>query len=177
MADPQSSYGNDVTNIVKLHELYEATDVPLGESLQKLAQLKVYIEGIGTQSGQPDSTLGLGTGRGESGVAARVNKAFAQIQIEINTLIRENPDCEITSLVFDTFGFSRGAAAARHFANEVVRCNHGALNVIVRSNSGGYGRHFANRFGSDVHMGFIGLFDTVASVAGSRIWAISRPVR
>jgi hypothetical protein len=34
---------------------------------------------------------------------------------------KSNKKIEITSIQFDVFGFSRGAAAARHFCNEVLQ--------------------------------------------------------
>ncbi|PTT88187.1 hypothetical protein DBR29_18450, partial [Pseudomonas sp. HMWF005] len=72
MRDPDSSYANDTTNVQKLSELYFAPQKAEGDSLQKQAFRMIYIEGIGTQSGKKDSTLGGGTGRGETGVAGRV---------------------------------------------------------------------------------------------------------
>lgn len=121
MADPNSSYGNDVTNVHKLWSLYHESRVPEGDDEQKQAFLKVYIDGIGTTAGERDSLIGLGLGRGETGVVERVWGAFGRIRARINDMIGANPDIEIIHLTFDTFGFSRGAAAARHFANEVAQ--------------------------------------------------------
>src|SRR5690606_34907274 len=107
MADPDSSYGNDVTNVHRLWFLYHESRVPEGDGEQKQAFLKVYIDGIGTSAGEQDSLVGSGLGRGETGIAERVWGAFGRIRARVNDLIGANPDIEISHLTFDTFGFSR----------------------------------------------------------------------
>jgi hypothetical protein len=166
MADPDSSYGNDVTNVRKLMELYVESAAPTGEGSQKRLSRKVYIEGIGTQVGEEDSLLGAGMGRGETGVIGCVQKAFALIASGVTRAIQENPDCIISSLVFDTFGFSRGAAAARHFANEIVKGVQGPLRTTLHDNAKGFAPDFVERYQRGIDIGFIGLFDTVTSVGG-----------
>ncbi|MBP3998106.1 phospholipase effector Tle1 domain-containing protein [Pseudomonas koreensis] len=173
MSDPDSSYGNDVSNIKKLSELYDAVPVAQGGRASRV----VYVEGIGTRSGEKDSTLGAGTGRGETGVAGRVESVFPMIQQAINRVLEDNPDSEITSLTFDTFGFSRGAAAARHFANEIVRTSRGPLGHVLRNLPRAFGPRFNDQYKSDINMGFIGLFDTVPSIAGwSNLGNIKSPI-
>ncbi|EJM13529.1 hypothetical protein PMI21_04156 [Pseudomonas sp. GM18] len=177
MSDPDSSYGNDVSNVKKLSDLYEAVPEAEGEGLQKRASRVVYVEGIGTRSGEKDSTLGAGTGRGETGVAGRVESSLALIKQRINEVLLDNPDSEITSLTFDTFGFSRGAAAARHFANEIVRTSRGPLGDVLRSLPKAFSSNFIDQYKNDINMGFIGLFDTVPSIAGwSNLGNIKSPV-
>jgi len=166
MADPDSSYGNDVTNVRKLMDLYWVAPALEGSGLQKRAIRKLYMDGIGTEAGEQDSILGSGAGRGDTGVSGRVQKAFDQIKDLIDTTLNEYPDCEISSLTFDCFGFSRGAAAARHFANEVVRGPQGPLGAALQSNGKAFSPGFTGRYQRDIDMGFIGLFDTVAAVAG-----------
>ncbi|MCU7249721.1 phospholipase effector Tle1 domain-containing protein [Pseudomonas koreensis] len=177
MSDPDSSYGNDVSNVKKLSDLYESSKIAEGDGSRKQAFGMVYVEGIGTRSGEEDSTLGMGTGRGETGVAGRVQSAFVLIRQHIKDLLDNNPGGEITSLTFDTFGFSRGAAAARHFANEVVRTKRGPLGDILRSNSYFFSPTLDDQYQRDINMGFIGLFDTVPSIAGwSNLGNIKSPV-
>lgn len=72
MSDPDSSYGNDVSNVKRLSDLYDAVPDAVGEGTLKGTSRVVYIEGIGTRSGEEDSKFGSGTGRGETGVASRV---------------------------------------------------------------------------------------------------------
>lgn len=166
MRDPESSYGNDATNIQKLSELYHAPRKVESTALRKEAFRVLYIDGIGTEAGQPDSLIGSGIGRGESGVARRVQHAFREIQLTINAFQLDNPDQKITHLIFDTFGFSRGAAAARHFANEVALGSRGPLQSVVLGASKSFSHAFIGKYQHDIKMGFIGLFDTVASVGG-----------
>jgi len=165
MSDPESSYGNDVSNVKRLSDLYYSTQEPEGMGLQKRASFAIYLEGIGTQTGKKDSLITSGTGRGDTGVAGCVQKAFREIKERIAFFFEQYPDSEISSLTFDAFGFSRGAAAARHFANEVVRWL-GPLELILHDHSKAFSLRFNRQYGHDVDMGFIGLFDTVPSVAG-----------
>jgi len=165
MSDPDSSYGAGPTNIKKLFSLYKKTQKAEGDGLLKYVSSPIYVEGIGTESNQMDSAVGAGTGRGETGVTSRVQASFTQIKQAIEEALQENPDSEIASLTFDTFGFSRGAAA-RHFANEVVRGNQGALGDLLNRNAADFSRTFDNKYGNGIKMGFIGLFDTVPSIAG-----------
>ncbi|AIC19627.1 hypothetical protein EY04_12180 [Pseudomonas chlororaphis] len=165
MRDPESSYGNGVSNIKLLRELYYAPQKTEGEGLKRCAYRAIYIEGIGTKAGEKDSLITSGTGRGDTGVSGCVQRAFREIEEHINDVQKENPESEITSLTFDAFGFSRGAAAARHFANEVVRWL-GPLELILHDHSKAFSPRFNRQYGNDVDMGFIGLFDTVPSVAG-----------
>ncbi len=130
MADPDSSFGNDLTNVRKLRDLYQEPLSPEGDSQHRPLSRGLYIDGIGTKAGGKDSLIGSGTGRGDTGVESRVQEAFVGIKAFVSDIIKENPDCEISSLTFDAFGFSRGAAAARHFANEVVRGKNGPLGKL-----------------------------------------------
>lgn len=166
MSDPDSSYGNDLTNVKKLSELYHAPPELEGEGQQKLAYRKVYVDGIGTVAGEQDNLVGSGFGRGETGVAERVWTAFKHIKGEVQRLLQNNPDTEISSLTFDTFGFSRGAAAARHFANQLLLGNRGPLREVIQGGGKAFGAFFVEQFQADIQIGFIGLFDTVAAVAG-----------
>ncbi|AZD01759.1 T6SS phospholipase effector Tle1-like catalytic domain-containing protein [Pseudomonas chlororaphis] len=165
MRDPESSYGNDVSNVKRLRELYYSPQKAEGEGLQRRAYRSIYVEGIGTRTGEKDSLITSGTGRGDTGISGCVQRAFREIEERIVFFFEQNPESEISSLTFDAFGFSRGAAAARHFANEVVRWL-GPLELILHSHSDAFCPSFNRQYGNDVDMGFIGLFDTVPSVAG-----------
>lgn len=166
MSDPDSSYGNDVSNVKKLSDLYDAVPEAVGDGLLKSTSRVVYVEGIGTQAGVEDVAFGAGTGRGETGVVGRVQSSFPMIQQAISRVLIDNPDSEITSLTFDVFGFSRGAAAARHFANEVVRTSRGPLGNVLRNLPRAFSSKFNDQYKGDINVGFIGLFDTVPSIAG-----------
>lgn len=177
MSDPDSSYGAGPTNIRKLSELYDAQDRAEGEGLRKQAARMIYVDGIGTRAGEKDSPFGGGTGRGNTGVASRVQSSFESIGLRIKELLEGNPGSEVTSLTFDSFGFSRGAAAARHFANQVVRGKQGPLGEVLRSHSEAFSRTFNDQYDGDIRMGFIGLFDTVPSIAGwSNLGNVKSPI-
>ena len=125
MGVADSSYGADATNINKLADLYYESPIGEGEGAIKKVSRPLYIEGIGTRANEKDSLVGQGMGRGETGVAGRVQTSFTFIKQVIEDALQENPNSEIASITFDTFGFSRGAAAARHFSNEIVRGKQG----------------------------------------------------
>jgi hypothetical protein len=166
MGDPDSSYGAGPTNIRKLFSLYEEIKEAEGDGQFKRVSRALYIDGIGTLKDEKDSVVGSGMGRGETGVVGRVQASFTQINDIIEEALKENPNSEIISLKFDTFGFSRGAAAARHFSNEVVRGKQGLLGILLNSSASDFSRSFDGQYGSGIDMGFIGLFDTVPSIAG-----------
>ncbi|WP_183781338.1 DUF2235 domain-containing protein [Pseudomonas sp. JAI115] len=177
MSDPDSSYANDISNVKKLSDLYYETQDVEEDATGKLVLRKLYLEGIGTTAGAKDSAVGMGTGRGSSGIAARVQQAFRDIDELIQEVVDANTDSEITSLTFDAFGFSRGAAAARHFANEVALGNRGPLRAILTQYERALSRTFLDYYNSDIRIGFIGLFDTVASIGGfSNGWNVQSPI-
>jgi type VI secretion system secreted protein VgrG len=162
---PDNSYGNDVSNIVRLYRLYEdrVDETLLPEATT--TSIAIYVNGIGTTSGGEDSLYSQATGLGETGVAARVEQSPALIMEQIRRLDEKNPGMKIDRIEFDVFGFSRGAAAARHFANEVLK---GEQNVLAKSLPAGspiLSSNFNWRLKTDVTINFIGLFDTVASIA------------
>ncbi|MBS4086134.1 T6SS phospholipase effector Tle1-like catalytic domain-containing protein [Pseudomonas rustica] len=166
MGDPDSSYGAGLTNVKKLYSLYKKAQKTEADGSFKYLSRPVYVDGIGTESNEKDSVLGAGTGRGDTGVAARVQSSFTEIKQIIEEALQDNPNCEITSLTFDTFGFSRGAAAARHFSNEIVRGKRGPLGDLLNGYSSEFSGSFDSQYGNGIKMGFVGLFDTVPSIAG-----------
>ncbi|MGW8464835.1 PAAR domain-containing protein [Pseudomonas sp. CLCA07] len=166
MSDSDSSYANDESNIKKLSDLYFAPPDILDDGELHLRFESVYVDGIGTSSGQADSMLGAGMGRGAMGVTAKVEEAFKKIGRTIYDFSQSYPDSKIINLTFDTFGFSRGAAAARHFSNEVALGQNGALGDISKIFRGAFHQTCNVEYQHDVQMGFIGLFDTVPSVGG-----------
>lgn len=166
MADPDSSYGNDITNIRKLHDLYPEEAIPTGESSRVRLTRRIYVDGIGTRAGGKDSLLGAALGRGDTGVVSRVQEAFDSIERTLCRLAVDVEGCQFTSVIFDVFGFSRGAAAARHFVNEVASSHRSYWRAILTANKQLFSLTFIDDYKRDVDIGFIGLFDTVASVGG-----------
>lgn len=120
------------SNVARLFELY-----PPGQAL--------YIEGVGTARGEADDLLAQATGRGASGVAARVAQVPGQVGDLLRRLLARHPQAAPATLQLDLFGFSRGATAVRHLLNDLS-----ALQAVC-------GEH-------PLRVNFVGLFDTVASI-------------
>lgn len=122
----RDSYWNPYSNIAKLYDLYKVKTIPSKDNKDDNngypnfgyhAIFKQYVEGIGTERGKEDDTRGSSVGRGELGILAKVEKGIKDlVNNELNSLPKNK---QIYKIVFDVFGFSRGAAAARHFCNEV----------------------------------------------------------
>ena len=160
MLDPDSSYANADTNIVRLYRLYQDDTQRAVEQDERSAAIPVYIEGIGTRARQPDSAFSMGTGMGASGVLGCVQNFPAAFAKQYVLFQRNNPDIIIEAIKFDLFGFSRGSAAARHFANEVLKPGGGIAAT-------GLAKCFSWQ-SAMVKLNFIGLFDTVTAVADLR---------
>ena len=164
-SSPDNSYGNDVSNIVRLYELYTDHSFETLSEKTRNASLRVYIEGIGTTAEAGDSLYAQATGRGETGVSARVEQSPEKIIRQFRSLIDKNPNLLIEKIEFDIFGFSRGAAAARHFANEVLKGNRSILADALPAGSPALSSTFDWQPQSSISINFIGLFDTVAAIA------------
>ncbi|MBC8995502.1 type VI secretion system tip protein VgrG [Pseudomonas sp. N40(2020)] len=164
-SSPDNSYGNDVSNIVRLYELYTDHSFETLPETTRNASLRVYIEGIGTTTEAGDSLYAQATGRGETGVSARVKQSPEKIIGQVRSLIDKNPNVLIEKIEFDIFGFSRGAAAARHFANEVLKGKRSILADALPAGSPALSSSFDWHQQSSISINFIGLFDTVAAIA------------
>ena len=166
--DPDSSYGMELSNIAKLAMLYCHRPVAanLGDGLK--ACWPIYISGVGTLSGGRDSFWpGQSFGRGRTGVIAKVERAMKKVEARLESFSRYNPGSVINVLELDVFGFSRGAAAARHFVNEVLKQNKGSLEPLLNRRCTPLSPGFSWASGS-VRLKVIGLFDTVAAIGGIR---------
>ncbi|MFJ3487212.1 T6SS phospholipase effector Tle1-like catalytic domain-containing protein [Pseudomonas sp. NPDC090202] len=164
-SDPNSSYSNDFTNIARLVTLYrqQPKAINRGEGFKVYAA--VYVSGAGTTSGRRDSVSGLGWGRGATGVLAKVSRAVKKIAEVLAGFEQDNPGCVIAALELDIFGFSRGAASARHLANEVLKQCRGAMDAVLDQRKLPLAADFSWGNGS-VRLKVIGLFDTVAAIGG-----------
>jgi len=152
------SYIGYYSNVHWLNTLYKQDITPDTGS----GQYAIYIEGIGTEDGAGDSTYGMGTGRGDTGVVRKTDKAVAALAAGIQGYLNrydDARDCVIKELQFDIFGFSRGAAAARHFANRVFSRDSA---IIAAIKAGLAGAEFSGTPGGKTR--FLGIFDTVAAI-------------
>lgn len=139
--DDESSYDNYYSNVALLHKL----NIVKKEN----KEIKVYIEGEGTENNEADDTRGYAFGSGDTGIPEKVNKGYRKINEEI-AILRKKKFIEkneiITEIEVNVFGFSRGAAAARHFV---------ALKSKLQKQY--------NIESSKFVFKFVGLFETVSS--------------
>tara|TARA_Y100000758_G_scaffold51741_1_gene33135 strand:- start:647 stop:2530 length:1884 start_codon:yes stop_codon:yes gene_type:complete len=159
---PDNSYGNELSNVALLFRLYRDQSRITLPPDAKEASVPVYIEGSGSKAGEEDETMGMAFGQGETGVIERVRRSPNEIVRLIDILMEHNPQLLIESVEFDIFGFSRGAAAARHFANEVLADDEAQLSAQINSNLPGISDNF--EWHQNTSINFIGLFDTVAAI-------------
>lgn len=161
---PDNSYGNAVSNVARLHDLYpDLSEQRLLPGADE-ARIPIYIEGIGTRSGLSDSVYSQGTGRGSTGVVARVEQMPALVMRKLRRFTSANPQVKVRRIEVDLFGFSRGAAAARHCANDLLKGPGSLLARALPAGSPLLTSAFAWRPRHDVALNFIGLFDTVAGI-------------
>ncbi|MBI6922006.1 MULTISPECIES: DUF2235 domain-containing protein [Pseudomonas] len=142
--EQRGSYGNALSNVALLHALY-----PAGEADADGTRvfLKRYVEGVGTLAGEADHAYAAATGCGRTGVEARVAEALQGMAEQLQGWCRAHPQAAVARVEFDLFGFSRGAAAARHLGNLLQDGAGGLLPIAC-----------------DISINFIGLFDTVAAI-------------
>ncbi|PKM29140.1 MAG: type IV secretion protein Rhs [Gammaproteobacteria bacterium HGW-Gammaproteobacteria-11] len=159
---PGTSFGNELSNVALLYDLFKDQSGRNIDSETAQASIKVYIDGIGTQSGSEDSKWGLAQGQGDTGVVQRVQQSPHLLMDKLIQLIGNNPQVVIDKIQFDIFGFSRGAAAARHFANEVLKSGGGVLADHLGQGFTALAPDFD--WEASVSINFVGLFDTVAAV-------------
>lgn len=155
------SYLNYYTNIYWLNELYHK-EPELKDGVKNI-QRDIYIEGIGTENNKADSLWGMGLGNNDTGVIAKTDRAMIQLRRILTevTGALQGKDITIASLQFDVFGFSRGAAAARHFTNRVFEQDP----VLVRTIATAFQPvEYQGKPAGEVQ--FLGLFDTVTAVGG-----------
>ncbi|MBZ0332607.1 T6SS phospholipase effector Tle1-like catalytic domain-containing protein [Marinobacter sp. AL4B] len=145
------SYRNTPSNVAKLRDLYEESNSVDDTGLTW--RFWVYAPGIGTKTGGGDSAVGAITGMGETGIISQVEDAFLQVARRIYAF---GVSDGIASLTIDLFGFSRGAASARHAACEINRGAEGSLGRALMMKGIGWPERVVIRF--------VGLFDTVSAV-------------
>jgi len=132
----------DRSNVALLHTYYNQQ--------YKKYVCELYVEGIGTHAdGREDLFLGQGFGEGVTGIKAKVEKAINNIPNKINELTLEKGTN--ICLYFGLYGFSRGAAAARHFVWNILNKQDDIKKKTIKYKI------------SDITIDYVGLFDTVSS--------------
>jgi len=151
-----SSYYNAWSNVARLCDAYPY-------------KLAVYVDGIGTETEKADSVLGAGFGTGfvfkGTGILGKVEEGCKKLA---ETVATESKSKIIPILYLDVFGFSRGAAAARVFLDEISKKPY-PLSVKLK-NKGGYMGYYLAKKNIKVDLvkvRFLGLFDTVSSYSAS----------
>lgn len=182
-SDKDDSYNNEFTNVAKGYDTID----PNADN-----QVSWYIEGIGTEDRKSDSILkGVAQGTGDTGVVAKVAKGCKKGAEAIVDKLKGDKK-PIGILTVNVFGFSRGAAAARHFIHVA---NSNALmsyvtkeliqvfppdminndRIIIKDKDGSQ-QKFISQYGyfgaclleqglkiNKINFRFAGLYDTVAS--------------
>lgn len=147
------SYANYYSNVALLSYLNK-------KRIPSKQQVSVYVEGAGTDFEEEtddnnkrevtykgDSTLGYSTGTGDTGIPDKVQKGIDKVRKQIKEGKIYKPKRQfIAEIKVDVFGFSRGAAEARHF--------------ISRRNELS---EWPDQQPARVSVQFAGLFDTVSS--------------
>jgi hypothetical protein len=182
-SDKDDSYNNEFTNVAKGYDTID----PNADN-----QVSWYIEGIGTEDKKSDSILkGVAQGTGDTGVVAKVAKGCKKgAEAIVDKLKGDNKPINI--LTVNVFGFSRGAAAARHFIH--VANSNALMSYVTREliqvfppdminsdriiikDKDGTQQKFINQYGyfgaclleqglkvNRIKFRFAGLYDTVAS--------------
>ncbi|MGP9705842.1 T6SS phospholipase effector Tle1-like catalytic domain-containing protein [Psychrobacter sp. AOP31-E1-50] len=135
--------------------------------------IPVYVDGSGTETPKDDpyalddvndykgseaamksdSAFGSGLGRGDTGVYAKLEKMCEQVQDKLEA-VKKKSKVPIHIVMFDVYGFSRGAATARMFVHRVIKERNKELLTD-------YGLDLTEY---TVMVRFVGLFDTVSSI-------------
>lgn len=145
--------------------------------------VKVYVQGQGTRAFEADSTKGLAFGSGLTGVYHRAREGITDA---LNTIYRDflqkytPDDYFIRQVDIDVFGFSRGAATARHAIHALTTSE-----TITISDPNGYSSEtiivthpfferlkllgYSETRADQVKIIFAGLYDTVVSVNASQL--------
>ena len=118
------SYDNYFSNIALLFMALEETE----------SRLKIYIEGAGSAHGDTDAMFGLGMAKGSTGRSDRIELAFSELSNKTKNMKQKD-------IILNIYGFSRGAAWARHFCDELKKNDDWKVAKI----------------------NFVGIYDTVSS--------------
>tara|TARA_Y100000589_G_scaffold295191_1_gene301346 strand:+ start:2942 stop:5023 length:2082 start_codon:yes stop_codon:yes gene_type:complete len=145
------SYANAPSNVAKLWDLYIEDEQEVEGT--RTYRFSVYAPGPGTKTGEDDAWYSAATGMGEAGVIEQVKRVFKTLAETIKRLIKGGP---IDRLTLDLFGFSRGAAAARHAAHEINLGKDGLLARVLAEHRIPWPK--------TVDIRFVGLFDSVAAI-------------
>lgn len=147
--DDNNSYNNDYSNVARLWDCYDK-------------EFGIYVEGIGTIDKKGDVTDGYAFGAKETGIKAKVKIGCEKIAKKVKAIKDKNKDKDKVFLTLDAFGFSRGAAAARHFVYETSRKKDEARGILKYGVLGDELKKAGVEIES-LSVRFLGIYDTVSS--------------
>ncbi|MBC8084277.1 MAG: DUF2235 domain-containing protein, partial [Hymenobacter sp.] len=101
-----------------------------------------------------DDMYGNAFGAGPTGIPKKVDSGIEQLRIKIKKARGKVEDFFIKKIVFDVFGFSRGAAAGRHFIHRREELLRGPGN-----------KPWPGQRPPELEINFVGLYDSVSSFA------------
>lgn len=119
--------------------------------------ISLYMRGIGVRKDGTKENMGGGFGIGNEGVDGLSDHAIEESKALVRSVTGAVKPCDIW---FDVFGFSRGAAAARDFANAVKDGDSDTHGHTFKQTARG---QRVDRRGPKPEVQFMGLFDTVSS--------------
>ncbi|KZL26278.1 T6SS phospholipase effector Tle1-like catalytic domain-containing protein [Pseudovibrio sp. WM33] len=189
--EADDSYKSDYTNVWKLHKVYPRLHSQRTIKGERYIFGNFYIEGVGTDDLEDDDGWDSATGSWTTGIIAKTKKGGAAAWGFVDAYA----NCNIRRIELDIFGFSRGAATARHFANLIKKLD--GIHTVSTFQAKDYGRRprgwerkleptdamrgpkrtlnqqrrYLYSVFSEIptQIKFIGLFDTVPSVISSAI--------
>ena len=146
-----SSYENDLSNPAILFKNYKKSEPD--------RIFKVYTEGAGTNTSpisqggalnakdykDDDIVEGSAFGMGTAGIMDRVRKAIRDTSLQLQNILKQQAGTTTGTITFDVFGFSRGAAAARHFVHVVTQGPYAAKTTPWKE-----GVYVKDKFGYDL---------------------------
>ena len=175
-----TSYDNGRTNIANMEP-----HVEFGKGLNGYSVVvKVYVQGQGTLQFNKDDDMGLGMAAFSTGVSERARAGITEALNNVyEELLKDKPPelFFIKQVDVDVFGFSRGAATARHAIHLMTETE-----IKVISDHSGYGTQtivtnqplyerlqttygYREMRADQVKIIFAGLYDTVVSVNASQL--------
>jgi hypothetical protein len=119
---PASPGISGLTNVAKLYDLYQPDENK--KQREEVIINRIYVRGVGTEEGKGITTggtanLGLAFAAFSEGCEDRIPEA-RQKMFSILKNVFSSWGSMPSSVTIDLFGFSRGAALARHFINAIL---------------------------------------------------------
>jgi hypothetical protein len=151
-----TSYLGYYTNIHWLNELYEQ----IFPSDSSYIQGAIYVEGIGTRAGEPDSLVGIGLGTAETGIIAKTDDAVAQLAKTIETTLASLKG-SLSSIRCCLISSASAAARQRH---AILPIGYRLKTALLSVPSQQVCANLAYRGIPAGKTRFLGIMDTVAAV-------------